>query len=104
MSREAAAPILPSAAVAPTSLSRAASAAGGGDQTCAASALPLPQSTPTPGRHTLTIEHGPSGYRIIHTRPNGERKYWRRGIQSYDEALLRARVVAGLTGYEVTDG
>ena len=63
--------------------------------------LRLPQEAE--GRpHTLHVEYAvwSSTYRIIHTRPNGSRQVWRRGIEDHDEAILRARYVADMLGYE----
>ena len=54
------------------------------------------------GRHTLFIEPGAKGtWRIIHTRPDGSREYWRRGIPTAEEAFIRAVVVEDLTGWEL---
>lgn len=101
MTRKAAAlPILLSAASIPADPVRAVPSAASGDARVDPTQRP---ARPASGRHTLHIESGPSGFRIIHTRPNGEREYWRRGISTHAEALLRARVVESLTGYEVIE-
>lgn len=97
-SQDAAQLILLSAARIPADPVRAVPSAASGDARVDPTQRP---ARPASGRHTLHIETGSSGFRIIHTRPNGEREYWRRGIATHDEALLRARVVEGLTGYEV---
>jgi len=71
----------------------------------APSQTPCPASyPPAGGAHTLHLESGWDGWRIIHTHPDGHRSYWRRGIETRAEALLRAHVVEDMTGYEVKDG
>lgn len=74
-----------------------------------AQAVSGPASTRPPqesgGRHTLHIEYAvwSDSYRIIHTRPDGKRQVWRRGIESLDEAKLRMRVVSDVCGYHIRE-
>jgi hypothetical protein len=65
---------------------------------CPASKTPSAGSAP----NTLHIEYAVwSGtYRIIHTRPDGKRLVWRRGIESLEEARIRTQIVADICGYE----
>ena len=63
---------------------------------------PHPRPCPGWGADTLHVEFAVwSGtYRIIQTRPDGSRSVWRRGIETLEEARLRATIVADICGYE----
>lgn len=54
------------------------------------------------GRHTLHVEYAvwSNSYRIIHTKPDGKREVWRRGIETVEEARLRCLYVEDMLGYE----